>query len=121
MNPITDSPVGTNHQTQIEWPDYARLTSTVERKAFLEAKLAEPQQTEQTFIRSFLYPPLYNTQYEKAFGTLYTAAYDPVTLEVAYYWPNQRPLRQSFANFKEQKLVVNLKLARSSFKRHTIS
>lgn len=118
---ITATPVGTNHQMQIEWADYARLTSTVERKEFLEARLADPEENEQKFIQRFLLPPLHNTQYEKAFGTLYTAAYYPRTGQAEYYWPNQTSLRQSFDHFREQKTIINLKLARTSFKRKTVS
>lgn len=113
---VTNSPVGTNHQQQIEWPDYARLTSTVEPKEFLEARLADSKETANRFIRYFLQPPLYNTQYEKAFGTLYTAAYYPNTLTVEFHWPTRAILSQSFANFKEQKLTINLRSVRTSFK-----
>ena len=43
---ITDSRVCTNHQQRIEWEDYARMSSTVERKEFLEARLSDPDETE---------------------------------------------------------------------------
>jgi len=118
---ITSSPVCTNHQQQIDWADYARLTSTVERKEFLETRLADPAETESSFIRRFLRAPLYNTQYEKAFGTLYTATYSPRWLEAQFYWPNHKTLHQSFADFKAQKTVVNLKLSRASFKTRSVS
>lgn len=118
---MTASPVGTNHQQEIEWTDYARLTSTVERKELLTTQLADPNETRPKFIRRFLQAPLYNTQYKKAFGTLYTAVYDPHKVGAQFYWPHQATLQQSFVNFKEQKTVVNLKLARSSFKRGTVS
>jgi len=118
---VTNSPVGTNHQQQIEWPDYARLTSTVERKEFLEARLSDPKESAKRFIQRFLQSPLYNTQYEKAFGTLYTAAYYPNALALEFHWPNRPTLHQSFADFKEQRLSIDLRLTRSSFKKSTIS
>ncbi|MCB0197614.1 MAG: hypothetical protein KDJ65_37060 [Anaerolineae bacterium] len=105
---INNDSVCTNHQQQVDWHAYARLTSTVERKAFLEQKLANSRETGQKFVRHFLHPPLYNTQYEKAFGTLYTAAYYPSRLEATYRWPKRPPLKQSFARFKEGQTVVNL-------------
>lgn len=105
---VTHDPVCTNHQQEIEWHDYARLTSTVERKAFLEQKLADSRETAPKFIRRFLHPPLYNTQYQKAFGTLYTAAYYPTRLEAKYIWPNRSTLSQSFNKFKEGRTTVNL-------------
>jgi predicted choloylglycine hydrolase len=118
---VTGSPACTNHQQQIDWADYARLTSTVERKEFLETRLADPQESEAGFIRRFLHSPLYNTQYEKAFGTLYTAAYYPHRLESEFYWPNHKTLRQSFSDFKAQKTVINFKLSRASFKTRSVS
>jgi predicted choloylglycine hydrolase len=113
---ITNAAMVTNHQQQIEWPDYARLTSTVERKEFLEERLADSKETAQRFIQRFLHSPLYNTQYEKAFGTLYTAAYYPHRLTAEFYWPHRSPLRQSFTSFNEQKTAVNLRLTRAWFK-----
>ncbi len=95
---ITNSPVSTNHQKRVEWEDYARITKTVERKEYLEERLAVSEETGEAFIRRFLRSPLYNTQFERAFGTLYTAAYDPLKLEIGYYWPH-KTLRQSFSNF----------------------
>jgi predicted choloylglycine hydrolase len=107
---ITDSRLCTNHQQRIEWEDYARMSSTVERKEFLEARLSDPDETEPAFVRRFLRPPLYNTRYEQAFGTLYTAVYYPVGPEVAYRWPHQRTLRQSFSDFREGERTVFLGL-----------
>jgi hypothetical protein len=98
----------------IDWEAYARLTSTVERKEFIEACLADPAETARKFVRRFLQPPLHNTQYEKAFGTLYTAVYDPGRLTAEYHWPHRAALRQSFADFDERRTVINLKLTRPS-------
>ncbi|MGA7305118.1 MAG: C45 family peptidase [Rhodothermales bacterium] len=108
---IRAEPVSTNHQDRVEWDDYARMTTTVERKEHLQARLADPEETEQTFLNRFLEPPLYSTRFDKAFGTLYTAAYYPETLEAEYRWPGGRSLRQSFENFKEGTTVIRLKRA----------
>lgn len=105
---ITDLPVSTNHQGYIEWDDYARATTTVERKKFLQEKLADTDETEKRFVERFLHPPLHSTRFEKAFGTLYTAAYYPENLEVEYHWPH-RSLRHSFERFDEGETVVKLK------------
>ncbi|MCB9079006.1 MAG: hypothetical protein H6631_15485 [Anaerolineaceae bacterium] len=105
---VTHDPVCTNHQQNVEWHDYARLTSTVERKAFLEQTLADSHETGPKFVRRFLHPPLYNTQYKKAFGTLYTAAYYPTRREAKYVWPNHSTLNQSFNKFKEGRTKINL-------------
>ncbi|MGF1471419.1 MAG: C45 family autoproteolytic acyltransferase/hydrolase [Rubrobacteraceae bacterium] len=109
--PITSHAyVSTNHQEQIEWEDHARMSSTAERKEFLEARLADSSETRASFIGRFLRPPLYNRRYERAFGTLYTAAYYPAELAVEYRWPHQGTLRQSFSEFHEVKRTVGLGL-----------
>jgi predicted choloylglycine hydrolase len=118
---VTDSPVGTNHQQGVESEDYARMTSTVERQEFLAARLADASETKSTFIDRFLNPPLHNTRYEHAFGTLYTAAYNPRDLTAEYYWPRRATLRQSFSDFEEEEMIVHLKPPRASFKTRTVS
>ena len=105
---LTDSPIGTNHQGQIDWEDYAKLTATVERKQFLESCLADPLISEAELYKKFLQPPLYNTYFEKSFGTLYTAVYHPKRGSVKVSWPG-KSLVQSFETFNEGKEVVNLK------------
>lgn len=107
---IRDEAVSTNHQGRIEWEDYARMTTTLERKEHLEARRADPEETEQRFIERFLEAPLYNTRFDEAFGTLYTAAYYPQSLDAEYRWPG-RSLCQSFADFKEGRTIVRLKRA----------
>jgi predicted choloylglycine hydrolase len=107
---VADSRVCTNHQQRVEWEDYARMSSTVERQEYLEARLADPAETEPGFVGRFLRPPLYNTRYEQAFGTLYTAAYYPVGLEAEYRWPHQSTLRQSFSDFREDERTIFLGL-----------
>ncbi|HUF11060.1 MAG TPA: C45 family peptidase [Rhodothermales bacterium] len=119
---IRDEPVSTNHQERIEWDDYARATTTVERKKHLEQRRADPEETEQSFIDRFLEAPLYSTKFERAFGTLYTAAYYPQSLEVEYRWPG-RSLRQTIDGFKEGRMVVRLKRERETLneKRETLN
>ncbi len=43
----------------------------------------------------------------EGFGTLYTAVYDPVERSVVFYWPQRKPLIQSFEKFVEFRTVVN--------------
>ena len=107
---VTDSRACTNHQQRIEWEDYARMSSTVERREFLETRLRDPAETEERFVGRFLRPPLYNTRYEQAFGTLYTAAYYPVAIQAEYRWPHQETLRQSFSDFREGERKIYLGL-----------
>lgn len=102
------SPVSTNHQDRIEWPAYARMSASIERRAYLEDRLADRSETETDFVNRFLRPPIHRTRYERAFGTLYTAIYHPVEGRVEYRWPHQRTLRQSFASFEEGLAPVHL-------------
>jgi predicted choloylglycine hydrolase len=70
--------VATNHQERVEWEDYARATRTLERYAVLRS----------AYVDDFLAPPLYVTEYERGFGTLYTAIYTPATRTLVYRWPH---------------------------------
>jgi predicted choloylglycine hydrolase len=106
---IVDTPVSTNHQQTIEWPSYAHMTKTIERQNFLASRLADPHETATSFVHHFLRPPLHYTQYEQAFGTLYTVAYYPSSGTVEYSWPNHSRLHQSFTSFQEQTTQLHLK------------
>ena len=103
---VTGLPIGTNHQEMIEWEDYAAATATQERKIFLETHLLNPDETLNGIIRHFLHPPLYATQYEKGFGTLYTSVYYAQKRSLKLIWP-KKSLSQSFENFKEGRTVIN--------------
>ncbi|MGN8199476.1 C45 family autoproteolytic acyltransferase/hydrolase [Salinisphaera sp. RV14] len=102
------SPVSTNHQDRIEWPAYARMSASIERRAFLEERLADPSETESRFVNRFLEPPIHRIRYERAFGTLYTAVYRPTEARVEYHWPGHRVLQQSFASFEEGLETIHL-------------
>jgi predicted choloylglycine hydrolase len=80
-------PVATNHQEQVEWPEQAFATRSVEREAGLNALLADPAADESGFVAAFLRPPLYSGAYSLGFGTLYTAVYRPADLTLEYRWP----------------------------------
>ncbi|MEO8413654.1 MAG: hypothetical protein ABI472_08340 [Ginsengibacter sp.] len=56
----------------------------------------------------FLQAPLYNYNYEKNFGTLYTAKYDVTEKKVNLYWPEGKVNTKSFDNFIEEHLLVHL-------------
>ena len=58
-------------------------------------------------IDAFLEPPLRSTAYGAGFGTLYTAAYRPLTGTVEYRWPEVR-WRQSFDAFEPGARTVRL-------------
>lgn len=97
---FASTPVATNHQDIIDWPEYARAVRTVEREQHLLALLANEQITPERFVGAFLEPPLYNHTYTSGMGTLYTAAYSPASGHVEYRWPGHT-MPQSFQRFDE--------------------
>ncbi|TVR41882.1 MAG: hypothetical protein EA392_01000 [Cryomorphaceae bacterium] len=100
--------VATNHQQSIEWHEYATLSKTKDRKAYLEEALAEPHVSRAGIERKFFEPPLYQRNFDRHFVTLYTSSYDPVSLRTKVMWPH-KTVFQSFEHFTEKKLVINLR------------
>jgi predicted choloylglycine hydrolase len=79
--------VATNHQDKVEWDAHARFTATVERERYLLQRLTLHVETEEKFISAFLKPPLYSSQFDAGFGTLYTAVYRPRLGQMELRWP----------------------------------
>lgn len=84
---VRQIPVTTNHQGNVEWHRHARATATLERERFLNFRLADSDERPDNFVECFLRPPLYNTDYTRGFGTLYTAVYWPHRRAARYLWP----------------------------------
>lgn len=104
---VTTWAVGTNHQHSIEWQDYADITKTVERKELLDQCWLNEYESRESLIQKFLSPPLFNTNYKKRFGTLYTALYDAQQGNLELFWQNMK-LSQSFTNFTERKDTIQI-------------
>ena len=85
---VTRDAVCTNHQFVTEWPEHAAFTRTVERRQYLAEQLDDPELDRAAFTRGFLEPPLYNNRYERGFGTLYTAVYEPSSRTLDLLWPS---------------------------------
>ena len=105
--PVRILPVATNHQGKPERRDFARRTRTMERETFLRMRLADPHGTCQNLISSFLTPPLFSSDYQQGFGTLYTAAYFPSKRTAEWHWPG-KIWRQSLNHFKEGSRTIEL-------------
>jgi predicted choloylglycine hydrolase len=93
-------PAATNHQGIVEWPEQARATRTIERERAILGSLEDPSVTASSFTESFLRAPLFSTSYANGFGTLYTAAYEPVAGLATYRWPTES-WRLGFDGFEE--------------------
>jgi predicted choloylglycine hydrolase len=105
--PVTRQlPVATNHQGRVEWRKHAEVTGSLERESFLISRLADSEETDQGFIRSFLCAPLYSTSYDRGFGTLYSTWYRPRLGEMALYWPGVA-WTQSFDRFCESSRTIH--------------
>lgn len=89
----------TNLQHGVEWPEHARATRAVEREQALRAALAAaPSASAAT--AALLQPPLYQTEWARGYGTLYTAAYDPAAGSATLLWPDEA-WPQTVAGFAE--------------------
>lgn len=107
LSEISHISYATNHQHIVEWDDYARLTDTVERHEYIGACLKDEQEGYYTMLDRFFRPPLFNTDFLKGFGTLYTAVYHPNQGKVELLWPHKRHA-YTFDKFEEKKFVINL-------------
>ncbi len=87
---VFDLPAVTNHRgTSPLDPVHANRFRSLERQRALFGILdAEPDPDH--IVHAFLRPPLYNTEFGRGFGTLYTAAYRPAAGTVEYAWPGSR-------------------------------
>jgi predicted choloylglycine hydrolase len=90
---FTSSPIATNHRGEI--PDsieHAERYASVERRTCL-AELISGDTDSAGLVEAFLRPPLYSTHYWRAFGTVYTALYQPANGTVELCWPDRRWVR----------------------------
>ncbi len=101
-------PLASNHQEIIDWPQYAALTGTLVRKNVLENIHFNPAETEASILQKFFHPPLFNYNYIKSFGTLYTIIYHTSGRQVKLYLPEKKTVLQSFEDFKEQHFKLHL-------------
>ena len=97
--------VATNHQGRVEWKQHANATSSLAREQFLSGRLADTEETAEGFTQSFLHPPLYSYEYERGFGTVYTACYRPHHGEMELRWLGSR-WPQSFNRFVEGSRII---------------
>ncbi len=104
---ISRSQLATNHQEQVEWNEHARVTATLDRAHFLSLRLHDESETAERFQSHFLMPPLYQTNFEQGWGTLYTAVYQPSQLSACYRWPGYEFVT-SFHDFPERALSITI-------------
>jgi predicted choloylglycine hydrolase len=104
---ITRKPLAVNHQSDMEATSYSMFSRSYEREQGIIRQLYEPLMNIDAFIDFFSYPPLFASDYQKGFGTLYTAIYNPTLKAMEYRWPHHIKRYQSFQLFEEQEFWVN--------------
>lgn len=103
---VNDVRFATNHQVAVEDERHAAFCNTVGRADHLD-KLLTAQPDGDRLINAFQEKPLFNTQFEAGFGTVYTASYRPEHGEVALIWPGQEAWRHSFDDFRIETRTVS--------------
>ena len=98
--------ISTNHQPGSSWPIYEEKVSTHLRYQHLDTITATQQLSAHQFSRQFLQPPLYNSQFGRGFGTLYSAAFYPRTGTCEYLWP-EHSWTFDCSRFDERSHTVN--------------
>ncbi len=102
-----DAAVVTNHQDARQTDEFARKSRSRDREVALQAALAGDGD-EDAVVRAFLAPPVYNRNFDRQFGTLYTAVIRPSAGCVDYRWPSSL-WRQSFDGFTPGEHTVPLR------------
>ena len=103
---VTPAGIATNHQRGSSWPKYEDKVQTALRFEHLSELVAHQQHSVDNFAQLFLQPPLYNTQFARGFGTLYTAAYYPCRGECHILW-RDHAWRFGFQNFEETEYRIS--------------
>ena len=98
----------TNHQKQVTWSQQAAFSRTLERKRFLDELLTRGRINEQQLCQAFLTKPLHSNNFPQKFGTVYTAAYKPMSASMSYHWPAEQAWQHSFTDFKVSEKTVTL-------------
>mgnify|MGYP001613796593 CR=1 FL=1 len=103
---VTRERAVTNFQQAVEWPEHARATRAPERLAALRASVQDATDVERA-REALLQPPLFQSAWQRGYGTLYSAAYAPQDGSVELFWPG-RSWRQSLGHFEEGQRTVDL-------------
>lgn len=101
----------TNHQDDpSDWPEYARFSRTFARCDHL-AEILSQAQPGADLVARFLERPLYASNFNGGFGTLYTASYRPRDRSVLLAWPGRT---KSFSVSEAPDWRADLTLGRSA-------
>jgi predicted choloylglycine hydrolase len=99
---VRKTPLTTNRQLALEWPEGDRRSETAERAECL-AEIRSDSPHLAVFVDAFHRTPLYRTDYNGGLGTLDTSVIRPCEGAVEYRWPGRPAWIQSIRNFTEGK------------------
>jgi predicted choloylglycine hydrolase len=104
---ISAKPFAVNQQGGFDLNSYGLFSNSEERQQTIKELLFDPLISIESFISAFSYSPLFSTDYDKGFGTLYTAIYNPLLRACEYRLPGEVIIYQSFGHFVEHEVYVN--------------
>jgi predicted choloylglycine hydrolase len=96
---LVKTPVTTNHQGTVEWPEYEQVVHSVDRESCLLTLIADPTMTAERLQDAFLEAPIHSRAHRAGTGTLYTASYYPGEGRVEMRWPSGERWTESFDEF----------------------
>jgi predicted choloylglycine hydrolase len=102
---LSQKPVATNHQSGPARAERPEVTRTVERRNHLE-RLVTADCPPYELRDHFLVGPLFQTDYAKGFGTLFTVEYAPPDRGMILLWPGSS-WEQKMEAFEEGTRTVN--------------
>ena len=103
---VINRPFAVNQQGDFDINHYALFSNSSERSQTIHELLFDPLVSIESFITAFGYAPLFSSDYDNNFGTLYTAVFNPLLKACEYHFPNTQVVYQSFDHFIEQDLYV---------------
>ncbi len=104
---VSPAPIAVNHQGDFDMGQYAMFSNSFERKRTIIDRMYDPMVSLESFIDGFEYAPLFASDYDQNFGTLYTAVYNPSLKAMEIRWPYHTRMYQSFDYFIEQEVWVH--------------
>jgi predicted choloylglycine hydrolase len=101
-------PFAVNQQGDFDLNNYAMFSNSQERQQTIKELLFDPLVSIESFVTAFSYSPLFSTDYDKNFGTLYTGIFNPFLRACEFRLPDGTIIYQSFENFIEQEFFIRL-------------
>lgn len=96
-----------NFQHKVEWLQHANATHAVERLEALQQKLHYAVNSHE-IIQTMLHKPLYQDEWLRGYGTLYSAVYYPFSNRAELWWPTDC-WQQSLNHFQDGEKYIHVR------------